>query len=242
VEGHALDGPEALQRVGDERLLVLAHLLHPDALQELDGAAEPDALGHSRGPGLELRRQGAPARPVLQRDRGDHVPAAEKRRHRLEQLATPVQDADAGRAVGLVARPRVEVRVDRADVDRELRHGLRSVDDDDRARGVRTADDLVQRVDRAQDVGHVRDRNDLDVAARELLVELVQQEPALVVDAHPVEYRAGATRRDLPWHEVRVVLHLGDQDAVARAEIGAAPRVGDEVERLGGVAREDRLA
>jgi DNA transposition AAA+ family ATPase len=38
-----------------------------------------------------------------------------------------------------------------------------------------------------------------------------------------------------------VVLHLRDDDAVARADVRAAPRVRDEVDRLGGVAREDRL-
>ena len=61
-----------------------------------------------------------------------------------------VQDADAGRPVGLVPGPGVEVGVDRAEVDRQLRHGLRAVDDDDRAGGVRAADDLVDRVDRPE--------------------------------------------------------------------------------------------
>jgi hypothetical protein len=36
-----------------------------------------------------------------------------------------------------------------------------------------------------------------------------------------------------------VVLELGDDHAVAGADVRRAPRVGDEVERLGRVARED---
>jgi hypothetical protein len=44
------------------------------------------------------------------------VPAAAPRRHRLEDLAAAVQDADAGRAVGLVGGPGVEVGVDRGEV------------------------------------------------------------------------------------------------------------------------------
>src|SRR5437867_4163809 len=46
----------------------------------------------------------------------------------------------------------------------------------------------------------------------------------------------------LPRHQVRVVLHLGEHDRVARGELRAAPRMGDQVERLGAVAREDALA
>ena len=46
----------------------------------------------------------------------------------------------------------------------------------------------------------------------------------------------------VPGDDVRVVLHLGDHDAVAGGEVGAAPRVGDQVERLGRVADEDDLA
>jgi HK97 family phage major capsid protein len=39
-----------------------------------------------------------------------------------------------------------------------------------------------------------------------------------------------------------VVLHLGERDAVALAEVRAAPRPGDQVERLGRIAGEDGLA
>ena len=39
-----------------------------------------------------------------------------------------------------------------------------------------------------------------------------------------------------------MVLHLGEQDAVALADVGVAPGAGDEVDRLGRVADEDHLA
>ena len=46
---------------------------------------------------------------------------------------------------------------------------------------------------------------------------------------------------ELPRDEVGVVLHLGQDDRVAAGDVAPAPRVGDEVDRLGRVAGEDDL-
>ena len=46
----------------------------------------------------------------------------------------------------------------------------------------------------------------------------------------------------LPGDDVRVVLHLGEHDPVARADVGVTPGAGDQVDRLGHVADEDDLA
>ena len=67
------------------------------------------------------------------------------------------------------------------------------------------------------------------------------ERPVGVDREHP-EVGALLVRDVLPRHEVRVVLELGDEDDVARAEVGEAPRVRDEVDRLGRVADEDDLA
>ena len=141
----------------------------------------------TRGAGLEARGRLDVGRLVAA-DALDHVPAAEPRRHRLEQLAAAVQDADAGRAVGLVAGPGVEVDAERGDVDRQVRDGLRAVDDDDRAGGVRAARDLLDRVDGREDVQHVGDGEQLR-PVRQHLVERVEVEPPVVGDADVVERR-----------------------------------------------------
>ena len=44
-----------------------------------------------------------------------------------------------------------------------------------------------------------------------------------------------------PGDEVGVVLHLGEHDDVAGRQVGPAPGVGDEVDRLGDVLGEDDL-
>ena len=69
----------------------------PELLDEVDRGAEPDRLGDLGGAGLELAGQLGPGRARLEH-LPDHVPAADERRHLLQQLAPPVQHADAGRA------------------------------------------------------------------------------------------------------------------------------------------------
>ncbi len=111
---------------------------------------------------------------------------------------------------------------------------------------------LAHRVDGAEDVGGVGEREDLGALGQQT-VEAVQVEPALVGDRHPAQGRAGAARQLLPRDEVGVVLHLGDEHLVARAQgeprAGASPatgggvgeRVGREVQALGRVLGEHHL-
>ena len=83
----------------------------PMPCEQVDRGAQADGLGDRRRAGLELARAPRPT-STPRAGRRDHVAAAEERRHRVEQLAAAVQHADAGRAVGLVAGPGVEVGVD----------------------------------------------------------------------------------------------------------------------------------
>ena len=62
------------------------------------------------------------------------------------------------------------------------------------------------------------------------------------VDRHDAQRRAGLLAQQLPRHDVRVVLHLRDEDLVAGLQIRAAAALRDEVDALGGAAREDDLA
>ncbi len=87
----------------------------------------------------------------------------------------------------------------------------------------------------------MRDGDEAHAAVGEVRVELVEREPALLVDLEVAQRRAGLGGEQLPGDDVRVVLGLREDDRVAGAHVLAAPRVGDEVERLGRVLRDDRL-
>ena len=75
----------------------------------------------------------------------------------------------------------------------------------------------------------------------EKLLELVHQEVAVVVDRRPLEHRALAFPQEVPRDDVGVVLHDRQDDLVALLQPLAAEGVGDQVDRLGGIAGEDDL-
>ena len=92
-----------------------------------------DRRRHAHGAGdvgsarLELEGQ-LVVRGLLEAHGEDHVAAALPWRHGLEQRLAADQHADAGGAVHLVRRERVEVAVERREVHALVRHGLRAVD------------------------------------------------------------------------------------------------------------------
>ncbi len=99
---------------------------------------------------------------------------------------------------------------------------------------------LLHRHHGAEHVRHVGDRDHLGAVGQELL-ELVDQEVAVVVDRRPFDHRALALAQEMPGHDVGVMLHDREHDLVARLDALAPEGVGDEVDRLGGIAGEDDL-
>ncbi len=87
----------------------------------------------------------------------------------------------------------------------------------------------------------MRDGDDLRLLV-EQPVELIHEELAVVVDGDHAQDRAGGVAEHLPRHDVGVVLHVGDENLVARPERRAAEAVGDEVDGLRRAAGEDGLA
>ena len=231
---------EHLERVRDELALVLAHAVHPQLAQVVGGDAEADRGGDVRRAGLELPGDVVELGPA-QLDLADHVAAGHERRHRVEQLAAAPQDAGAGRAQHLVAGEDVEVGAQLLHVDRQVRHRLGAVDEDERAGGVGHLDHLADRVDRAQRVRDVGEGDELRVEPQEHLEDVEAEDP-VVGDRDELQVAVHLLGQDLPRDEVRVVLHLGEDDRVALAQVAAAPAVGDEVDRLGRVAGPDDLA
>ena len=179
-------------------------------------------------------------REPVARHVADHLPAAEERRHGVEQLGPCPQAADAARAQHLVPGEAHEVGVPGRHVDRQVRHRLGRVDEDQRPRGVSGVDERPDVVDRAE---HVRHRGDREQAgAVEEAVEVGEVEAVVVGQRDPAQLDAALGREDVPRDDVRVVLHVGDDDRVTGAQVRPRPAVGDEVDRLGDVLGEHDLA
>ena len=71
--------------------------------------------------------------------------------------------------------------------------------------------------------------------------EVGEVELAVGGERHPAQLDAALGGQHVPRHDVGVVLHVGEHDDVAALQVGAAPRVRDQVQRLGGVLGEDDL-
>ena len=218
---------------------MLADGVHPERRQVVHRDTEPDRVADGRRPRLELPGDVVEVAPP-EVDLADHLAAGQERRHRLEQLAPRPQRARAHRAEHLVAAEHVEVGTERLDVDRHVRHGLGAIDQDERAGRVGHLDHLADRVDRAQRVRHVGERDQLRLEPQQHLEDVEAKDP-VIGDRDELEVAVALLDEELPRDEVGVVLHLGQDDGVAAVDVAPAPRIGDEVDRLGRVAGEDDL-
>ena len=229
---------ESLERVFGNRTLVRGDPIHADSFEVFDGRAERDRVRDVARARFEFPRKFVERR-VLVSDLANHVAAREERRHRVEQGPFPVKKTDAGRAAHFVAARHEEIDVERAHVDGEMRRGLRAVDQDDRSGRVRARHDVRERRDRAERVGNVRERDELDAA--QLLVEVIENVQSFGIDLDEAKFRAGFGCEQLPRYQVRVVFELRGEDRIARPEIREAPREANEVDRLRRVARPNDL-
>ena len=224
--------------VAGEHLLVVVDRVDADGLEVVDCGAEPGGLDDRHRAGFELPGNFVRCVAVLA-DVEDHLAAAEERRHRLEQLGSGPEPTDTARPEHLVASEADEVGVPVRDIDRAMGDGLGGVDERERTGRVCRLDEGRDVVDSAQHVRHRGEREQL--GAVEELVEVGHVEAVVVSERDPAHVDAALGREDVPGHDVRVMLHLGEQHGVALLEVRPPPRVREEVDRLGDVLREHDL-
>ena len=238
VDGDPWHVLQFLHGVADQGALVRPDGVHPELGQVIDRRSQADAFRHTGCPRLELPGQVVPGR-LGELDPLDHVAASQKRRHRLQQRAASPQHADPGWPAHLVAGEGVEVDPEILDVDRHVGHRLGAVHQDESAGSVRRIGDRLDGIDRPQGVRLVRDGEQAN--AVELSLERVQLQQSVVIDTEELQPRRYLAGQELPGHEVAVVLHLSQQDAITRADVGPAPAEANQVDRLGGIPGEDHF-
>ena len=84
--------------------------------------------------------------------------------------------------------------------------------------------------------------NDTTLGAVDEAVEVGEVEVPVGAERDPAQLDAQLVVQLVPRHDVGVVLELGEHDRVALAQVGPAPGLGDQVQRLGGVLGEHDLA
>ena len=80
------------------------------------------------------------------------------------------------------------------------------------------------------------------VAGLMQLFQFVEPNLAIVVERDHAQVGVLLPAQHLPGDDVAVMLQAGHDDLIAGMDIGSAKSLGDEIDRLGGSAREDQLA
>ena len=88
-------------------------------------------------------------------DAGDHVAAALKRRHVLQQFAPAIKHADAGRPADFVAGKGEKIAADVLHIHRPVPGALRGIHQRDDAALARARAEFGDGIDRAERVGNV---------------------------------------------------------------------------------------
>src|SRR3990172_9176171 len=237
VDDQPLKLAQAAQGVLRDLGFVGAYVLHPEVVEVVDGGAEGDHVGDVGSARFELPGDVVPGGALLGHPL-DHLAAGEERLHPLQQLAAAVEDTDARGAEHLVAGEGEEVAVHRLDVHRHVGHALGAVHQHDRAVAVGLLREPLDGVDRAHGVGDVRQRQQARAGIHQVLqpVELQRLAVRYADVAHGGALFGGEA---LPGDDVGVVLQQREEHLRVRPDVGAAPGVGDQVDRLRGVAGEN---
>ena len=239
-DAQVVDGKEALCGVVQQLFFVAGNGRHAYGLQVVDGGTEAQHVGHRGGAGLELEGQHVVG-GTLELDVGNHLAAAVVGRHGVEQLLFAIEHAYAHGAVHLVRREAVEVAAEGLHVDGCVCHCLRAVDKHGDAVRVGYACHVGHGVDGAEGVAHMGGCHEACARGEELAVGLDVEHPFVAV-GHKAQHGFVVLGGELPWHEVGVVLHGGNNNLVALAQRHLRERGGNEVDALGGAPREDDLA
>ena len=197
-----------------------------DRVQVVDGRAQADGRHDRRRAGFELGRQLGRLEAV-ERHAADHAAAAQKRRHRFEQFAAAVEHADARGPEHLVAAEGQEIGAQRLHVGRQVRHALGRVDQHHarrrRAPGAMISASGLIVPSTFETAATATSLRALRRAARRAASS--RSRPSSVIGSKRT-HGAGARGQLLPGDDVRVVLHLGEQDFVARPAGWRRPNCG----------------
>ena len=220
-------------------LVVLENGGASDPVNVVGGGTESDGLGNGGRAGLEAVGGGLEF-AVGEADAGNHFAPAVEGFHGREDVPSAPKDADPGRAAHFVAGERQKIAAEFAHVEREVAGALRRINQRSDPGQPRPGAEFGGGIDRAERVRDVNEGENFHRAGEEF-VKVRQIEESIGSHRDEAQACAFAFGQELPRHEVAVMLHLGEENDVARAHMGVAPGAGHQVDALGRAAGEDDL-
>ena len=109
-----------------------------------------------------------------------------------------------------------------------------------RANGMGRRDHLIKGIAAAECIADVHQAHQPGALA-ELGLEIFQIQLTGFGDADMTQHTTGALGQELPWHQIAVVLHHGEENFVPLLQVGVTPSARHEVDRFTGIAGKDDL-
>mmetsp|Transcript_24388 Transcript_24388/g.68537 ORF Transcript_24388/g.68537 Transcript_24388/m.68537 type:complete len:291 (+) Transcript_24388:246-1118(+) len=227
----------AFVQVLGQFVLVLFHLVHPNALQVLDRRPQSNSLRDCRSSGLESgRRFGVCC--AFHRHMIDHLASALVRWHGIEQILLAPQKADTSRGAHFVSGRGQKVDAQILHIHLHVRYRLACIQHDLGIRALRShhGNDFLDRVDACQHVGNMREGHQFRILVQQRFHLFDVQSARLFVQLGETEFGTGALRQDLPWHQVGMMLHFGEHDFVTSLDVCDAVRIRHQIQGFGRAA------
>ena len=215
-------------------------VLDADSFNPIDCCTQAYGLNNCRGSRLEAERWFAEG-CAIKTDGINHVTTPQKGRHGVQMFVLAKQHTNPGWPVELVSGPGEEIDVQRLHVHTFVRHGLRGIQQHQRALCMGRGDNVIDRQNSTQHVRDVGNRNHLG-SLTQLGVKIVHVQRAIVEDLHSLDDRASFFGNQLPRDDIRVVLKLRNQNFIAGRQVLSSPGLRDEVDALSGIFGENHFA
>ena len=203
--------------VAEELMLPGRDVFDADGRYVVQSRAKPYGVGDIAGSGLEFSR-GLLVHGPLKGNIGDHVAAPLIGPGRLQHVAFPVKHADTCGAEDLVPGKEEEIRVQSADIYRQVGNRLGAVDEDPDPPAVGYLYHFRRRGNGSQGVGHLGYRREPGTAVEKPGILGKDDLPGLVDGRNP-QYGPGFPGYDLLWDDVGVVFQHGKDDLIPGLQV-----------------------
>ena len=214
-------------------------ILHADLHEVLERHAQTDGLHDARRACLKLHRRIVVDHGIL-RDLFDHVATAYEWTHFLHAVSFDIDRAGPRRPIELVPRDRIEITAQIFDIDRHMDRALRAIHQHWHATRMGLGRDGFHIHHGTKNVGTLRDRHQLGLV-RDYVDHALRIQTAVIGNIDPFQHNAHTFTQEMPGHDIGMVLHYGQNDLVARAQMLHRPAIGHEVDALCGARVQNDL-
>ena len=236
---HAGNLFQPAQGIPGEFVLISRHLFHADGgdvIERFGKTCRTDIVGRTC---FELERQ-LVERGFLERDMLNHLSSSLIGRQAVEPLFFAVKHSDTRRRINLMTGEYQKIGIQLLHIHRHVRDRLCGIYQKRHSVCMRGGNHLFDGVHRSQHIRHMSDTDKLRPLGKKLFI-LVEQQLAPIVHRNHLEGNPPTGSEQLPGNDVAVMLHHRNNHFIALAHTLIAKARSEQVDALGGSARENHL-